>query len=164
MRVSRMLSAAVVAAATVGQVGPAMPASATTTLALHGTITGRWHLDPNTAADAGQRYLLFRGYGNTSLGVTGARGETGSLGNVRSANCLLNLRVTTATPSGEISLQITSLDEFPGGASCKAYNFRWHSTKATGAYAGEAGSGTGSLGMRNPAQTGADGTFKIYFH
>ena len=153
-----------VSVAALGVATPAVPASATSALALHGTITGRWHVDPNSVADAGVRYDLFRGYGQTSLGVTGARGEGGSLGNIRAANCRLDLRLATATPQGTISVQITSLDEFSGGASCKAYNFRWRSTKTTGVYAGQAGSGTGSFGMRNPLQTGGDGTFKVYFH
>jgi len=144
---------------------PAVPASAATNpLALHGGIVGRWHVDTSAGFDAGQRYLLFRGYGHTSLGVTGARGETGGLGLVRQANCVLSLRVTTATPEGQLSLQVTSLDQFPGGASCKGYNFRWRVTKATGVYAGRFASGTGSFGMQNPTQPGADGTFKIYFH
>jgi hypothetical protein len=163
MRGSRVLSVLSVVLM-VGMAAPAAPAGATTRLALHGAITGRWHNDPNTTADAGQRYLLFRGYGTTSLGVTGARGETSSLGNIRTANCVLNLRVTTASPQGQISVRITSLDQFPGGASCKAYNFRWRATRTTGAYAGMAGSGTGSFGMRNPTQAGADGVFKVYFH
>jgi len=162
MRVPVFLTTAFIAV--IGLTAPAVPASATGTLALHGTITGKWHVDPNTTADAGVRYLLFRGYGQTSLGVTGARGEGSSLGNIRVANCRLDLRVTTTTPQGEVSVAITSLDEFPGGASCKAYNFRWRATKTTGAYAGLTGSGTGSFGMRNPTYAGGDGTFKVYFH
>ncbi|MDQ1685794.1 MAG: hypothetical protein QOC82_2531 [Frankiaceae bacterium] len=162
MRVNRII---LPIAAALFAVTMTTPASATTnSLGLHGTITGKWHVDPNTLADAGQHYLLFRGYGQTSLGVTGARGESSSLGNVRSSNCAVNLRVTTATPEGTISVLITSLDQFSAGASCKSYNFRWHSTKVTGAYAGKSGSGTGSFGMRNPATSGGDGTFKVYFH
>lgn len=163
MRVSRILMS--VSAAVIALVAPAVPASASAApLGLHGTITGHWHVDPTGAFDAGQRYLLVRGYGTTPLGVTGARGETGGLGLIRDANCQLAMRVTTATPEGQLSVLITSLDTFPGGASCKGYNFRWHTTKATGAYAGRFGSGTGSFGMRNPMVSGGDGTFKIYFH
>jgi len=165
MRVSRILAPAVAAVAALGLAVPATPAAAATNpLALHGGIVGRWHVDTSAGFDAGQRYLLFRGYGHTSLGVTGARGETGGLGLVREANCLLGLRVTTATPLGQLSVRITSLEQFPGGASCKGYNFRWRVTKATGVYAGRFGSGTGSFLMVNPAQPGADGTFKVYFH
>jgi hypothetical protein len=188
MRVSRILMSVATAVALVGLTGPAAPASPAPpaspsppaspaspaspappaspaqTLSLHGGIIGRWHVEPSTLADAGQRYVLFRGYGNTSLGVTGARGESGSLGNVRAANCRLELRVTTASPQGQISVQISSLDQFPGGASCKVYNFRWRASKMTGAYAGRFGSGTGSLALRNPTAAGADGTFRVYFH
>lgn len=160
VRILTTVVAAVVTAAT-----PAVPASAATqTLAVHGGVAGHWHVDASAGFDAGQRYVLFRGFGHTSLGVTGARGETGGLGLVRQANCVLSLRVTTATPQGQLSVRITSLDQFPGGASCKGYNFRWRVTKATGAYAGRFGSGTGSFVMLNPTQPGADGVFKIYFH
>jgi len=160
LRILTTVAVAVIAAAT-----PAVQASAATpTLALHGGIVGRWHYDPSAGFDAGARYLLFRGFGHTSLGVTGARGETGGLGLVRQANCVLSLRVTTAAPQGQLSVRITSLDQFPGGASCKGYNFRWRVMKATGAYAGRFGSGTGSFVMANPTQQGADGVFKIYFH
>jgi hypothetical protein len=165
MRVSRFLASFATAVAVVGLMAPAVPAAASTApLGLHGTIVGRWQPVPSTLADAGLHYRLFRGYGTTSLGITGARGETASLGNVRSGTCMLNLRVTTATPAGQISVAISSLDEFPGGNSCKGYNFRWRATGTTGVYAGRSGSGTGSFAMHNPTAAGADGTFKVYFH
>lgn len=164
MRVSRFLVPIVAAVAAVTLATPAVPAAATTTLAVHGGIIGRWHVDTSAGFDAGQRFALFRGFGHTSLGVTGARGETGGLGLVRQANCLLSLRVTTASPLGQLSVRITSLEAFPGGASCKSYNFRWRVMKATGAYAGRFGSGTGSFVMLNPTQPGADGTFRVFFH
>jgi hypothetical protein len=165
MRVSRILSV-LSATLLLGLAAPAVPASATGSgsLGLHGIVNGRWRLDPGSGADAGQRYQLYRGYGITSLGVTGASGRSGSLGFVRSANCALGMHVWINSPSGTVSVQISSLDEFPGGASCKGYNFRWHSTKTTGAYAGRSGSGTGSFAMHAPAQAGGVGTFRVYFH
>ncbi|MDQ1748866.1 MAG: hypothetical protein QOD07_3129 [Frankiaceae bacterium] len=165
MRVSRFLASFATAAAVAGLMAPAVPAAASTApIGLHGTLVGRWQVVPSTAADAGVRYRLFRGYGKTSIGVTGARGESGSLGNVRAGTCTVNLRVTTATPAGQISVTLSSLNEFPGGNSCKGYNFRWHGTGTTGVYAGRSGSGTGSFAMQNPTAPGADGTFKLYFH
>ncbi|MBV9096927.1 MAG: hypothetical protein JO079_02615 [Frankiaceae bacterium] len=165
MRGSRLLTSFAIAVAFAGLAAPTVPATASPApIGLHGTLVGRWQVVSSTAADAGVRYRLFRGYGTTSLGVTGTRGETGSLGNVRSGTCMVSLRVTTASPAGQISVAVSSLNEYPGGASCKGYNFRWRATGTSGAYAGRSGSGTGSFAMHNPTAAGADGTFKIHFH
>jgi hypothetical protein len=162
MRISRVVSL-VAATLLLGVVVPTS-ATASTTVQLSGSLNGQWQVDKSSAVDAGQRYQLFRARGTTTIGSIVASGSSGSLGNVRLGNCQISLLAVTQSPKGSLSLAITSIAQYDGGAPCKVYNFRWHIAKATGAYAGETGHGTGSVVLRNPASAGVNGTFAIRFH
>jgi hypothetical protein len=160
---SRLARGLVVAALVAAPIAASTPASAATSR-VYGGISGRWQLITSSGADAGQRYHLYRGYGHTNLGVTGASGSSGALGFIRSAPCAISLLLSTPSPKGTMSLRLTSLQEYGAGYPCKVYNFRWKTTKATGAYAGSSPEGTGSVVLQNPPSSGGYGTFKVVLH
>jgi hypothetical protein len=120
----------------------AAPAGAASTLALHGTVAGSYTTSrPNP--DVGAVYSI-TAHGHTSLGATRAAGTAHGLGNVASGHCTARLTLTTS--KGKVTVAIRSTKTFRSFASCQSgFAFGWHVAKSSGSYAGDSGSGTGTL-------------------
>lgn len=139
-RLSWLVVPAVVAAA--GATALALPAGGATALAVSGTVFGTYTAVTSNP-DTGHHYSV-KAHGPTTLGSTTATGTVAGPGNVQSGHCTAHIVFTTS--KGSITASLTSTKSFSSFASCQSgFAFTWHSTKATGSYAGESASGKGTL-------------------
>lgn len=120
----------------------ATPAAATSTVALQGTLAGSY-TTMQTNPDMGRGYKV-TGSGHTSLGATTGKGSVHGPGNVAIGRCSASLTLTTS--KGTLSVSATGTKTVKSFADCQSgFAVKWHTTKATGAYAGKSGSGTGTV-------------------
>jgi hypothetical protein len=111
-------------------------------VAVQGTVAGSY-TSLTTNPDTGHAYKV-TAQGHTSLGATTAKGRVQGPGNVATGRCTAHL--TLSTSKGTIVVSARSQHAVKSFGSCQSgFGFTWHTTKATGSYAGASPSGTGTL-------------------
>lgn len=124
------------------------PASAGPAAAVQGTVAGSY-TDVQTNPDMGRLYRV-TGVGHTSLGRTHAHGRIGGPGNVQYGRCAG--RLTLKTADGTLVVKVRSMHRVGSFATCQSgFGFTWRTVDATGSYAGDSPSGTGTLTLVKPS-------------